>query len=324
MLLVLALILGARIWYLERKMRRKIASVAYVEQRRACILESINSSRPLTEILERITELVSVRLNGAACWCWIADGTEAGNRPAQLGSASLRTVECQIAARSGPPLGTIFASFDAQTKPNAGEREALNLAAGLATLAIETARLYSDLVRRSEFDILTDVQNRFAMERALQTMIHDARRSASIFAVVFIDLNDFKQVNDVHGHMVGDQYLQEVAQRMKRRLRPGDTLARLGGDEFIVLVPEVRNRIQVEELAARLEACFAEPFVGDGFVLHGSASIGIALYPEDATTVESLLSAADSAMYLAKFARGRCRIPALPRAYQESAAEDWA
>ena len=324
MLLAIVLVLGARGWYLERKTRHRIASRAYAEQRRGRILESIHASQPLAQILQRITELGSFRLNGAACWCRITDGTELGNRPAQLGCASLRTVECPIAARSGPPLGAIFAAFAVRTKPKAAEREALAMTAELAALAIETSRHYSDLVRRSEIDFLTDVHNRFAMERALASMIHNAHQSASIFAVVFIDLNEFKQVNDVHGHMVGDLYLQEVAQRMKRQLRPGDTLARLGGDEFAVLVPEVRNRAQVEEIVTRLETCFVEPFTGDGFVLHGSASIGIALYPEDATTAEALLCSADSAMYLAKFSRARSRIAALSQVYQDFVAEDWA
>jgi diguanylate cyclase (GGDEF)-like protein len=302
-LLAIVLVLGGRGWLLEHKTRREIGSLAYVEQRRGRILESINSSDPLADILERVTELVSVRLNGAPCWCQIADGAKLGNRPAQLGSTSLRIVERPIAARSGPPLGIIYAAFDARTKPTTLEQEALAMAAGLATLAIETSRLYADLVRRSEFDVLTDVQNRFAMERSLDAMIHNARQSAGIFAVIFIDLNDFKQVNDLHGHLVGDLYLQEVTQRMKRQLRPDDTLARVGGDEFAVLVPEIRNRDEASDIAMRLEACFVEPFMGDGYVLNGSASIGIALYPEDATTADGLLSNADAAMYMAKFTR---------------------
>jgi diguanylate cyclase (GGDEF)-like protein len=107
---------------------------------------------------------------------------------------------------------------------------------------------------------------------------------------------------------VGDLYLQEVAQRMKRQLRPGDTLARLGGDEFAVLVPVVHSRDEIEEIAERLEICFHEPFVRDECVIHGSASVGLALYPEDAETVETLLSAADASMYVAKYTRmGRSR-----------------
>jgi diguanylate cyclase (GGDEF)-like protein len=301
LLLTIVLVLGGRGWFLEYRVRREIGSLAYVEQRRGRILESINSSEPLAEILERVTELVSVRLNGAPCWCEIADGAALGNRPAHLDPSSMRTVEYPIAARSGPPLGSIFAAFDARIRPTTLEREALAMAAGLATLAVETSRLYADLVRRSEFDVLTDVQNRFAMERTLEAMIHNARQSAGIFAVIFIDLNDFKQVNDVHGHLVGDLFLQEVAQRMKRQLRPCDTLGRVGGDEFAVLVSEVRNRAEVDEISSRLEACFVEPFIGDGYVLNGSASIGVALYPEDATTADGLLSTADAAMYMVKF-----------------------
>lgn len=308
-LLIAVLAIGMRGWYLEHRTRRQIGSLAYVEQRRGRILEDINHSKPLAGILERITELVSVRLNGAPCWCQIAGGAKLGNCPAQLDS-SLRTVEHPIAARSGPALGSIFTALDARTKACALETEALSMAAELATLAIETSRLYSDLVHRSEYDLLTDVHNRFAMEKALRAQIHAVRQSASIFGMIYIDLNEFKQVNDVYGHQAGDLYLQELTQRMKDQLRPGDSLARLGGDEFAVLVSQVRNRAEVEEIAARLERCFDEPFKGEGYALHGSASIGIALYPEDANSADSLLRAADAAMYSAKYTRsGKSRSP---------------
>ena len=308
LLLAIVLVMGLRGWLLGYKNRRNIVSLAYLEQRRASILEDINHARPLAGILERITELVSVRLNGAACWCHVAEGATLGNRPSRLTAASLRIAEHPIPSRSGPPLGSLFAAFDSRTKPCAAEQEALALAAALATLAIETSHIYTDLVYRSEFDLLTDVQNRFVMEKKLAAMIQAARQSAGVFGLIYIDLNQFKRVNDVHGHLVGDFYLQEVAQRMKRQLRPGDTLARLGGDEFAVLVPIVHSRDEVEEIAARLELCFHEPFVKDECVIHGSASVGIALYPEDAETVETLLSAADASMYVAKYTRlGRNR-----------------
>jgi diguanylate cyclase (GGDEF)-like protein len=174
------------------------------------------------------------------------------------------------------------------------------MAAGLATLAIETRRLYSDLLHRSEFDLLTDIHNRFSLEKCLDAQIEEARASAGIFGLIYIDLDEFKQVNDLFGHHVGDLYLQEVTLRMKQQLRSHDLLARLGGDEFAVLLPLVRNRAGVEEIAQRLEACFNDPLVLEGHTLEGSASFGIALYPEDSATGDGLLSAADAAMYAAK------------------------
>jgi diguanylate cyclase (GGDEF)-like protein len=127
--------------------------------------------------------------------------------------------------------------------------------------------------------------------------------SAGIFGLIYVDLDEFKQVNDGYGHQAGDLYLKEAVLRMKRQLRPHDMLARLGGDEFAVLASGVRSRTEVEEVARRLERSFDDLYAVDGYVLQGSASVGIALYPEDGTTGDSLLSAADAAMYVAKQTR---------------------
>jgi diguanylate cyclase (GGDEF)-like protein len=302
-LLLSMLAVGARAWYVDRTMRSQVAALGYLVQRRGDILEDINNSRPLAGILERITELASVSLKGAPCWCQVADGPSLGNCPAEVSASSLRIAEHAIAGRTGLPLGAVFAAFDPRTSPNAEEDKALSAAAELATLAIETSRLHSDLVHRSEFDMLTDIQNRFSFEKHLDTLIEEARLTASIFGLIYIDLDNFKQVNDHYGHLIGDLYLQQVAGRMKRQLRPGDLLARLGGDEFGTLVPVLHNRTDVEEIASRLERCFDELFEVESHLLRGSASIGIALYPDDAATKDSLLNAADAAMYVAKYAR---------------------
>jgi diguanylate cyclase (GGDEF)-like protein len=121
--------------------------------------------------------------------------------------------------------------------------------------------------------------------------------------LIYIDLDKFKPINDHYGHHVGDLFLQEVALRMKRQLRGGDMLVRLGGDEFAALVSEARNRAGVEEAKLRLERCFDEPFEVNGHMLQGAASFGIALYPEDGTTNDSLLTAADAAMYEVKHSK---------------------
>jgi diguanylate cyclase (GGDEF)-like protein len=298
LLLLLLFAGGARAWVLERKVRRQNADAAYTERRRSRILEEINGSRPLAEIIEQITELVSFKLRGAPCWCQIFDGAKLGNCPSNV--ASFRIAEEPIPARSGPPLGMMYAAFPSLAEPVANEMDTLSASASLAALALETRRLYSDLLRRSEFDLLTDIHNRFSLERALNQQIDSARRDAGIFGLVYIDLDEFKQVNDIYGHQAGDLYLQDVTTRMKRNLRSCDMLARLGGDEFAVLLPNVHNRAEVADVALRLERCLDGPFAVDGYIIHGSASVGFALYPEDGSTRDGLLSAADAAMYVNK------------------------
>jgi diguanylate cyclase (GGDEF)-like protein len=301
LLLAVVFAVGARGWAIERRVRRQTGALAFIEQRRSRILEDINGTRPLAEIVEEITELVSFKLNGAPCWCQIFDGAQLGNCPPKL--AGLRVVHFEIPAHSGPALGTIFAAFDPLATPSENESGALSMAVALIALAIETRRLYSDLLHRSEFDLLTDIHNRFSLDKYLDRHIEEARQNAGIFGLIYIDLDKFKQVNDVYGHQVGDLYLQEVALRMKRQLRNVDMLARLGGDEFAVLLPLVRNRAKVEEIAQRLEHSFDEPFIIEGQTLHGAASVGIALYPKDGATKDDLLSAADAAMYTTKNAK---------------------
>ena len=304
-LLILVIAVGAWGWTLKSKVHRqtaalatRIAAEADLERRRSAILENINRARPLSEILEQIAALISFRLDGTPCWCEIADGTRFGISP--LSTQGLRVAHEQIQSRVGAPLGTFFAGSDPCTQPNVFESEALIVGTRLATLAIETHRLYSDLLHRSEFDLLTDIHNRFALEKRVDAVIEEAHLRTGIFGLIYIDLDYFKQVNDRYGHQIGDHYLEQAALRMKRQLRTHDTLARLGGDEFAVLVPVARSRTDVEEVALRLERCFDDPFAIEGYILHGSASIGIALYPEDGATKDSLLRTSDAAMYVAK------------------------
>ncbi len=319
-LVLIVIAVGAWGATLNRKVRRQTAAMAkrieaeaayerrmaQLEQKRSRILEDINGSRPLAEILEEIMELVSFALNDAPCWCEVTNGARLGDF--QPLANDLRVVRAEIPARSGPPLGALYVALDSAAVPDtpqasAHESEALSVGAKLATLAIETRRLYTDLLHRSEFDQLTDIHNRFSLGKRLDAQIEEARENAGIFGLIYIDLDGFKQVNDLYGHYIGDLYLQEVARRMKQQLRSHDLLARLGGDEFAVLLPLVRNRAGVEEIAQRLEHTFSDPFVLDAHTLHGSASFGIALYPEDGATRDNLLNAADTAMYAAKNSR---------------------
>jgi len=314
-LLVLVITVAGWAWTLKRKVQRQTAALstrieaeaameratAERERRRSRILEEINGTAPLAGVLEQITELVSFSLKGAPCWCEVTDGARLGRYPQR--PESLHLIGVEIPARSGAALGKLYVAFEAEAQPATQETDALSVGAKLATLAIETRRLYADLRHSSEFDLLTDIHNRGSLDRLLDSQIEEAREKAGIFGLIYIDLDEFKQVNDLYGHSVGDQYLKEVALRMKQQLRSRDMLARLGGDEFAVLVPTVRSRAEVEEIAQRLEHSFDAPYAIEGYELHGSASVGIALYPEDATTRDSLLSTADAAMYVSKHTR---------------------
>jgi diguanylate cyclase (GGDEF)-like protein len=307
-LLIIVLVVAARGWSLERKVRRQTAIMAAhtaaeaaMMRQRSRILEDINGTEPLPSILEQITELVSFQVDGAPCWCEIKDGPRLGRYPADAEGLSI--IHQEIRAHSGSPLGIIFAGLGLGSEPAPHQTEALSMGARLAEVAIETRKLYSDLRRRSEFDLLTEVHNRFSLERHLDAQIEEARQDTRMLGLIYIDLDDFKLVNDLYGHRVGDLYLQNVTERMKRQLRPLDMLARLGGDEFAALIPIVHGRNEVEEIATRLERCFSDPVTVENCILQGSASCGIALYPEDAGTRDAILSAADAAMYVAKHAK---------------------
>ena len=315
LLLVIVAVVGARGWALERKVRQKTAALAksieaeaalerrsiLLEQKRSSILEDINGSQTLANILEKIVEMISLRLDGVPSWCEVADGSVLGHCPPE--PHDLRIVRVNIESRSGPALGALFAAFAPATPPAAGETEALSNGARLATLAIETRRLYSDLRHRSEFDLLTDIYNRFSLHKRLDVLIQEAGHSGAIFGLIYLDLDKFKPINDTFGHHVGDLYLQEVAARMNDQLLGGDMLARLGGDEFAALVSLQRGRSDLDKIVARLEGCFDAPFVIEGHTIKGSASIGVALFPEDAATKDALLNAADTAMYVVKNSR---------------------
>ena len=302
---IVVFVVIARGWALERKVRRQTALIstrteveAELERRRSRILEDINESRPLAEILVQIAAMVSSTLEGAPCWCEVAHGERLGDYPEE--QHSLRIVRASINARVGPALGTLFAGLDPDTPPIDRETVALDNGARLATLAIETRRLYSDLRRRSEYDLLTDIPNRFAIETFIELQIGEARQSGRILGLIYIDLDKFKPINDTFGHHVGDLYLQEVALRMSHQLLGRDMLARLGGDEFAALVSLHHGLNDLDKIVARLAACFDAPFFIEGHAIKGSASIGVALYPEDGATKDALLNAADAAMYEVK------------------------
>ncbi|MEP6695911.1 MAG: EAL domain-containing protein [Pseudonocardiales bacterium] len=169
----------------------------------------------------------------------------------------------------------------------------------------------SDRAREvSLHDPLTGLPNRVLLLDRLNHCLLRSSRSGRKAAVLFVDLDDFKRVNDIYGHRVGDELLVAVAQRFTGQVRPGDTLARLSGDEFVILCEDLGSRQEAEAIAARICACLTVPFVLSDTELTITASIGIAFAGPAAATPEDLLHDADLAMYQAK-RRGGARYRAI-------------
>ena len=152
----------------------------------------------------------------------------------------------------------------------------------------------------AHYDVLTNLPNRVLVGDRLRQGIAQSQRRSLPLAVVYLDLDGFKEVNDTHGHAVGDQLLIVVAQRMKAVLREGDTLARIGGDEFIGVLADLDRPGDYETVLSRLLQAASDPVILGERVLQISASIGVTLYPQDGADADQLLRHADQAMYLAK------------------------
>ena len=173
--------------------------------------------------------------------------------------------------------------------------------------ALGVNRDITDRIKESErlnylahFDYLTDIPNRYLLLDRLTHLIAQAERNESTFALLYIDLDKFKTINDTKGHVFGDQVLKETALRLKQSIRNSDTIARIGGDEFVVLLEKTSNKNDVSAMTKMLNKSLNRVFVVNGEEFKISCSIGVALYPNEGNTTDALLAAADKAMYKVK------------------------
>lgn len=157
---------------------------------------------------------------------------------------------------------------------------------------------------QAHYDTLTDLPNRQLFMNLLSSGLDQARHNGKKLALLFMDLNGFKRVNDTLGHGCGDLLLKEVARRLKVGVRESDTVSRLGGDEFTILMPDLAQTDDVGIVLGKILEVFETPFMLDGVAVETSASIGISIYPDDGNSSEELMKKADSAMYEAKGSGG--------------------
>ena len=164
----------------------------------------------------------------------------------------------------------------------------------------ERKRAEEELAYMATHDSLTGLPNRTLFSDRLTMALTQARRSQKNIAVMLLDVDYFKDVNDTLGHSVGDQLLRAVGNRLSGLLRKGDTVARIGGDEFLLLLPELRQIEYATTLAQKILEAFREPFAFNNHQLHITTSIGIAIFPDDGDNADTLMKSADIAMYRAK------------------------
>ena len=230
-----------------------------------------------------------------------------------IATSTLNGVADVLCVRTVAPTCALIALCDhedetlAMTILHAGAQDCLfksqlnpQLLSRAARYAMERVHTQQQLLHLAQYDVVTGLPNRALFrDRLAQSLIH-AQRKGMHAAVMFLDLDYFKSVNDMLGHDAGDQLLRDVAQRMKTQIRRGDTLARMGGDEFTVILEELRDAGDAAAVAQKIIDAMARAFVISGEEMFISTSIGIAIYPSCGIEPSQLIKNADAALYHAK------------------------
>lgn len=228
---------------------------------------------------------------------------------AELGASDPFIASMHFAAFAGVPLmderrnvlGGFLAGSREPWKSHSLVPETLKAAASRFAFDMELSRARQQGKAQGLLDGLTRLPNRLLFNDRLETTMQEANRNGEMFALLFVDLDRFKSINDSLGHAVGDKVLVAVAKRLRSSVRGSDTVARFAGDEFTIALRHITQHDDVIRIAEKMVRLLGQPLIlDDGSEMHVTASIGISFYPEDATTAEDLLKAADEAMYSAK------------------------
>jgi diguanylate cyclase (GGDEF)-like protein/PAS domain S-box-containing protein len=212
-----------------------------------------------------------------------------------------------LRGRKGVIGALVVQSYDARPSYTESHKELLQYVSTQIANAIERKKLFAHLQYLALYDPLTDLPNRGLFHDRMQQALARARRNQQELGIFFLDLDKFKEVNDIYGHSVGDRLLHQVARRLESCVRESDTIARFGGDEFVVLLESLHRSDQSEALVANIRSALANTFDLGVAQVKISASIGIAQFPRDGGDEAQLLDFADEAMYADK-KRNRSRV----------------
>jgi diguanylate cyclase (GGDEF)-like protein/PAS domain S-box-containing protein len=203
--------------------------------------------------------------------------------------------------KQGRAFGVLVVqSYDPAVRFAEADREMLTFVSHQIASALERKTAEARIEHLAYHDTLTGLPNRRLLLDRLELAVAQARRDKSQIAVLFLDLDRFKVINDSLGHTIGDEVLQGVAVRLKAQTRKGDTVARVGGDEFTVVIRNVHHPVDTAKVAELIQAALREPLMAGGREIFVTGSIGISIYPNDGTDVETLLKNSDTALHRAK------------------------
>jgi diguanylate cyclase (GGDEF)-like protein len=294
---VWAMLLRQRLLDQTNRIQRSMS----IARERSRILEKINSGPTPDALLTMICDAVVSLLPGVECsYLFEEKGQDTPAQAINPANPAKQLYKMDLHGSEGEIVGWIVVSELKGYVPSADRHEVFDMLFEISKLAVNQLLLHRALVHHSTHDALTELPNRRLCDRRFEDALEEARINGSKVAVIYIDVDRFKEVNDQHGHRIGDLYLQQISARLLAAKRQSDTLARIGGDEFLLIMPSDSSYENAETVLSRLEKCFDHPFSIEGRLVLGSASLGFARYPDHGQTTEELKLHADHQMYASK------------------------
>ncbi len=299
-------LLASAFWEMTKDLKATTVSKKYVDniiRNMSGALVVVSPEGTIQKVNQQATDLFRYNekdlVGHNATMLFVADTENPLGNLSRLDNWPIKDVEVNCRTRDGHV-------FPAHFSGSAMDNEAGKIA-GLVCVLNDITELKNSeqkLKQMALHDALTGLANRHLFFDRLGHAIHEAERNDHKFAVLFLDLDKFKPVNDTLGHDIGDMVLKEVAARLQNLVRAGDTVARMGGDEFTIILNGLHGQDDAEKIAAKIITCIATPFTFGNISCLLGVSIGIALFPKHGTIAELLINRADQSMYLAK-AKGR-------------------